>query len=142
MTITLKNQFTPRIIFDKNKNFDVKKHMNSKIPLNVNFDISVSYQKNPNLDTEYLVELRMLWNDINSPVIIDIICCGVFDVEGDFVNEELDKKLKIEGAQSVFPFMRERIANITLTGGITPVLMPPIDFKHIYESNKNRPTLQ
>ena len=142
MKITLKNQFTPRIIFDKNKNFDVEKHAKSKMPLNVNFDISVSYQKNPNLDTEYLVELRMLWNDINSPVIIDIICCGVFDVEGDFVDEELDGILKIEGAQAVFPFMRERIANITLTGGITPVLMPPIDFKRIYEANKNKPTLQ
>jgi preprotein translocase subunit SecB len=142
MKIVLVNQFTPRIIFDKNKNFNVEEHVKSQVPVNVNFDISITYKKNPNVDTEYLLELRLLWNDINSPIIIDMVTCGIFKIEGDFDDISLDKELKIRGAENVFPFMRERILNITSQGGIAPILMPPISFEEIYEKNKNRPTIQ
>ena len=141
MQFILKSQFTPRIIFDKNQNFKVD-DVNSQVPVNVNFDISVSYKKNPNVDNEYLLELRMLWNDIKSPVIIDMVTCGIFSIEGYANEKEIDKELKIQGAQIIFPFMRERILNVTSNGGIAPILMPVIDFEKVYLQNKNKPTLQ
>ncbi len=141
MQLILKNQFTPRIIFDKNENFKVE-DLNSQMHINVNFDISVSYKKNPNIDNEYLLELRMIWNDIKSPVIIDMVTCGIFNIEGNPDKKEIDKELKIQGAQIIFPFMRERILNVTSNGGITPILMPFINFEKVYQQNQNKPTLQ
>ena len=141
MQLNFKNQFTPRIIFDKNHNFKIE-NKNLQMPINVNFDISVSYKKNPNVDNEYMVELRLLWNDIKSPVIIDMVTCGIFSIEGNADESKIDEELKIQGAHMIFPFMRERILSITANGGIPPIIMPVIDFEKIYKQNKNKPTLQ
>lgn len=147
MKLLLKQQFTPKIVFDKNKKFKPEISNPNEINIDINFDISVTVKPNPKIKNEYLVDLQLIWNDLKSPVILDIITCGIFNIHGLSDDEPYDKNeqdnlLRVEGAEALFPYLRERVSNITSNGGLPPLILPPIDFSKIHGIKAKQPTLQ
>jgi preprotein translocase subunit SecB len=137
VNITLLNQFTPRILFDRNNKFDPKSMGNSAV--DVNFDITVTYKQNEENKNHYLVEIRLVLNDVKCPVVMDIICCGIFEAlkDGDDDDEDIKEALHIDAAGLLFPFLKERVLNVSAMGGTPPIIIPPIDFFGLYVNSQN-----
>lgn len=147
MKLLLLQQFTPKVVFDRNKKFNPEKTAPNELNININFDISVTFKPVPNAKHEYLLDLQLGWHDIKSPVVLDIITCGIFRITGvdkdAFIDKEaLDKLMRIEGADTLLPYLRERVSNLTFNGGLPPLILPPIDFSEIQNMNIKQPTLQ
>lgn len=148
MKAVLKQQFTRKIVFDKNSDFKPdQENKTGDMNVNLNFDISVNLRPNPNVQHEYVMDMQLAWNDARSPFLLDVVTTGVFQlieidsgVEIDDV--ELNKVLRISGADMLFPYLRERISNVTSTGGVPTLMIPPIDFNHMYSVYKDKVTLQ
>lgn len=63
--------------------------------------------------------------------ILELDYAGVFTLNG-VPDQHVHRVLMIEAPHLLFPFARQVIANVTREGGFMPMLLPPIDFAHLY----------
>lgn len=61
--------------------------------------------------------------------------CGLFSIEG-IEGEMLDQILLIYCPNLLFPFLRRIFTNITTDAGLSPLLIDPVDFAHLYNKRK------
>lgn len=77
--------------------------------------------------------------------LLKISKAGIFTVQG-FEGEEKEQVLRIHAASVLFPYLRERVYNVTGFSGIgNGMILPTVDFSHIYEIQKEQnsnPTIQ
>jgi len=62
---------------------------------------------------------------------------GLFQVQG-LEDEQLDRRLNVNGPKQIFPFLRETLASLTLKGGFPPLLISPPRFDELYAANQQR----
>ena len=65
---------------------------------------------------------------------------GVFKCESDAIIP-IDQFAKANGPAIMFPFLREHLASITLNAGISPILLPSVNFIRLAEENKAKKRL-
>lgn len=92
--------------------------------LNINVKVGVV---NNLINVEEEVTLNQKFQDKNQ-VTIKVKMIGVFEKIGDSPIEDLNEFGRINGAAIIFPFIREIITNITLKGGIGPIILSPVNF--------------
>lgn len=92
--------------------------------LNINVKVGVV---NNLINVEEEVTLNQKFQDKNQ-VTIKVKMIGVFEKIGDSPIEDLKEFGRINGAAIIFPFIREIITNITLKGGIGPIILSPVNF--------------
>jgi len=69
---------------------------------------------------------------------VELEYSGVFHIEGDVSEAVKDEILLVNCVTLLFPFARQRLAEITLSGGYQPVMLDPIDFRQAYIQAKQR----
>ena len=84
---------------------------------------------------KYGVELMVLIEDHpehRSPINLRVRITGVFEIEGENCEEEINNFLKQQGLQIVYPYLRSMVSSITASALVPPIMLPIInvlDFK-------------
>lgn len=63
---------------------------------------------------------------------------GVFRLEGNLTEEIREEILLVNCMTLLFPFARQKLADITLSGGYQPVMLDPIDFRSAFLQTKQQ----
>jgi preprotein translocase subunit SecB len=74
----------------------------------------------------------------NLPFIVDVAYKGIFNFNTDVSLVDkivLEKVIYINCAASLFPSVRETIAEVTRRAGFKPLILPPINFVNLYNQS-------
>lgn len=63
---------------------------------------------------------------------------GIFKLEGDLTEEIKDEILLVNCVTLLFPFARQKLADVTLSGGYQPIMLDPIDFRNAFLQSKQQ----
>ena len=66
--------------------------------------------------------------------IIEMAYAGIFSL--NVPQEHLEPVLMIEAPHLLFPYAREAISSVMYNGGLTPIVLSPLDFVAMYKSRK------
>lgn len=69
-------------------------------------------------------------NDKRFPV-VSVRMRGDFTISPDVSEDQARKLLEVNGVAVMFPFLRAAIANMTMTAGITPMMLPLFDIRKL-----------
>ncbi len=84
------------------------------------------------------VELKVTIQNEENSLHIEIICAGQFQEDAEEPNIALLKEFSKKDAPAVlFPYVREYISSLTAKSGISPILLPPINFNTIMVNDEN-----
>lgn len=108
----------------------------------VDADVKINYDFSPDgkrVGVMFTYEMEIPSQEDNSIAQIsyssmhfaELIVDNYNDTEEDKKN--LDKYININVAAMVFPFVREHLATTTMKSGITPIIIPPINFVEKYK---------
>jgi len=67
---------------------------------------------------------------------VKVTTIGVFKKTGDITQEALDAFCNVNAPAIIFPFVREIIANLSMKGGIQPIMIQPINFIELNKQEK------
>ena len=95
--------------------------------LNINVKVGVV---NTLINVEEEVTLTQKFQE-KQQVTIKVKMIGVFEQIGDSSIKNLEEFGKINGAAIIFPFIREIITNLSLKGGIAPIILSPVNFSKL-----------
>jgi preprotein translocase subunit SecB len=100
------------------------------------FDIKVNVNARPlQAATDHEVEVSIEGKataDGRTMFIAELVYAGVFRISG-VGQDSLGPVLMIECPRLLFPFARQILADSTMQGGFSPLLLPPIDFVGLYQ---------
>lgn len=85
--------------------------------------------------TELTIEIR---NTEETPFPIDLrirMTC-VFDLS-NIDPDQIDKFLKIQGIQILFPYLRTMVSNVTASAMMPPIVLPIIDVLKLFPEDQN-----
>lgn len=63
---------------------------------------------------------------------------GIFKLEGELTEEIKDEILLVNCVTLLFPFARQKLADVTLSGGYQPIMLDPIDFRGVFLQSKQQ----
>lgn len=130
----------------KNLNFEMKKTPYELLKLNdikPNIEFKLATKKIALNDKDY--EITLLIEVISNieqtkesifKVVLEY--SGIFKLEGDLTEEYRDEILLVNCVSLLFPFARQKMADVTLSGGYQPVMLDPIDFRNVYMQSKQQ----
>ncbi len=73
--------------------------------------------------------------DGNEQIMASIAMSGLFETPINYESTIEDFK-KINAPAIIFPFVREHLATISMKAGITPILLPPVNFIKLADDTK------
>jgi preprotein translocase subunit SecB len=76
-------------------------------------------------------------SDKTTLFLIDMVYAGVFEIQ-NIADDQLEQTVFVQGANQLFPFARRVIADLTRDGGFPPIMLEPMDFVALYESQRNQ----
>lgn len=97
--------------------------------LNINVQVGV-IDNSINVEEEVLLEQKF---QDKIQVTIKVKMVGIFEKIGDSHIGDLEEFGKINGAAIIFPFIREIITNLSLKGGIGPIILSPVNFSKLQD---------
>lgn len=102
---------------------------------NIEIAIDIDAKKISNLAYEVVLRLKATAN--NGQLFESIInYAGLFALEEEAKNEELEEILLIQCPNLLFPFARNIISNLTSDAGFSPLMIDPIDFESLYQKRR------
>lgn len=113
-----------------NTNFDIRSKMVEVLP-----KFNIYHEKK---DKEAEVQLSVKIDNDKAPFHIDVVLTGRFVFEEECPDEELEKIVRINCASMMFPFIREIISDISVRGGFSPLLLPPLNFVEAYKKSERQ----
>lgn len=123
--MNLESQFKRDNIIDENYN-----KVKNNIELNVakNFDkeqfaVSLTISLKQEFEGKNLVELK-------------VTSVGLFKKNGEVPEASLNGFCDINAPAIIFPFVREIIANLSMKGGLQPIMIQPINFVELSKQEK------
>lgn len=129
MSVELKDYVFKKISYDTNKNFNVESSEIEFIP-----DIDFKYY----LDDEkkaFALRIGLKEGKITekTPFLLRLDLLGFFEFQGEY-----NKKLEIEAASILFPYLRNQVSVLTLNSNeFPPYFLPTIDLKEELSKNDN-----
>jgi len=69
--------------------------------------------------------------------LVDVVYSGLFRINKNDKEVNLDHILFIFCPNMLFPFARSIIANVMREAGLPPLMLSPVDFYSLYQANKN-----
>lgn len=98
-------------------------------------NIRRTFGKLNNGNNKYGVEFMVLIEDQpehRSPINLRVRITGIFEIEGENCEDEINRFLKQQGVQIVYPYLRSLVSSITAGAMVPPIMLPIInvlDFK-------------
>ncbi len=118
----IKNLILLESYFSRINNVSFEEEVNRK--LDINTDVTVNGKVITVAEEVILVQIFQEVEQVK----IKVKMVGVFECIGESLLTDLDEFGRINGAAIIFPYIREHITNISLKGGIGPIILPPINF--------------
>ena len=100
--------------------------------MNVNTNIEEG-----NSNTQLIATLTMK-NEEKEVLKLESTFIGIFSVDRENKNMDMEHYLKNNSPALMFPFIREHIATITQKSGVGPVLLPPINILALINQNNSQ----
>lgn len=111
-------------------------------PVSVNIRINSQIQKD-RIKTEVTVIVleEPLEVKENFPYLIKVTMVGLFVKDNQDEASEMDKfYANVNAAATIYPFIREMVANITTRAGLSkPLLLEPVNFVDLYNQQVKKP---
>ena len=82
------------------------------------------------------VFLAIFFDDKSAPFSINIEGMGTFELSCKFNENELENLCSDQCAITIFPYMRETIADITRRAGFPPLQIPQINFQQVFSKQR------
>ncbi len=73
--------------------------------------------------------------------LVEVAQAGIFAAQG-FEQEEMGPLLGIYCPNTLFPYAREVVSDLSLKGGFMPMVLPPVNFEAIYAQKMQQQTQQ
>ncbi len=104
-----------------------------------NLDVKINDLKTTAHEVELIINAKAMTTDDTPEVIfiLELKYAGLFEVQSD------DDKIKqqilyIKCPELIYPFARSIVANITTDSGFPPLMMGPINFESIFQTQQNK----
>ena len=101
--------------------------------IEVNVDVQARNLGPDQYEVELSVAARAM-HEGNALFVVETSYAGAFEIKG-LSGTPLELAMLVECPRLLFPFMRQVIADATRNGNYPPLMMEPIDFMAIYQSN-------
>lgn len=112
----------------KKSNFIRFPHLSKETTPDLNFHIDINIDEQKKHSTVTLSAMLKIIGDDSKPQIeIEIEYIGLFSVNDDESNMDLDVFSEKNAPAIIFPYLREHIHDLTLKGGFGPIILPPIN---------------
>ena len=72
----------------------------------------------------------------NEQVRMVVTIVGVFEKVGKSAIDNLEEFGYTNGAAIIFPYIREHVSSLSMKAGIMPIILQPVNFVSLYNSNK------
>ena len=132
-----KNYIALNILGQYIKDLSFENPMAPNIPLEQNnpkveLDVNTEYLdlKNDNHEINLKIKSEASLED-NTLFIIELQYAGL--IKSRLTKEEDKKNLIISGSYLLFPFARSIITNVTMEGGLKPLIIQPIQFENMFK---------
>lgn len=132
----LKPQFTIRKLYLKDLSFEspqapgvFQQTTTPQIDINLATDSAVLDEGN----YEVSIKITISAKGSDSPLfLVEIEQAGVFQVEG-VEGDQLNYALSVTCPNILFPYARQVISDMTVSGGFPPLVMSPVNFEVLYQ---------
>lgn len=104
--------------------------------IEVNVDVSGRSLGNDQYEVELSISARATRQEQVS-FVAEVTYAGVFEIK-NVPNDQMEPLMLVECPRLLFPFIRQIIADTTLSGNFPPVMLDPIDFLSVYQQRKAR----
>lgn len=126
--------------FVKDLSFENPGH--SPVQQQPNIDLGIDVGAAPHKDGNNMFEVSLKMSakataDSAVLFIVELDYAGLFQL-ANTNEQQLEQMLLIECPRLLFPFARRIIAEITREGGFPPLLIDPVDFVQLYQSQVRR----
>ncbi|MDR1488393.1 MAG: protein-export chaperone SecB [Holosporales bacterium] len=130
------DQYVKDISFE-NPNFLVKYQENREQPqVSVNVETNASKLQDTHYEVAMKVEVKSFTSDKKNVFVLELVYAGLITINPESASDVLEPILLVHCPFLMFPFIRDIVANITSSGGYSPLLMEPIDFASLYIRKK------
>lgn len=68
--------------------------------------------------------------------LVDLTYGGIFEIR-NLPDDQLEEAIFVGGAQALFPYARRVVSDLTRDGAFPPVLLEPMDFIGMYQTQKS-----
>ena len=92
---------------------------------NDNIGVILTVTLNQELEGKNLVEMR-------------VTTVGVFKKQGEVPEEAITNFCDINGPAIIFPYVREIFSNLSMKGGLQPIVIQPINFVELSKQEKEK----
>ena len=108
-----------------------------KGPFEISPEIKMHFEKKSDLDIS--VDLKVILNNSNLPFKFDVCFQGIFKLNRNVTDAELERIALVNCSAALFPFVREAIADITRRSGLPPLLLPSVNFVQVHNNKDKQP---
>lgn len=123
----IKNLIVLESVFSRISNVSFGEGVVNNLRINVQVSVVESL-----INVEEEVILEQKFQD-KVQVTFKVKMIGIFEKIGDSLIADLEKFGKVNGAAIIFPYIREHITNLSLKGGIGPIILSPVNFSTVKE---------
>lgn len=102
--------------------------------IDVNVDVSGRSLGNDQFEVELSVSARATRGD-DVAFVVESTYAGAFEIKG-IPQDQMEPVMLVECPRLLFPFLRQIIADTTISGNFPPIMLDPIDFFAIYQQRK------
>lgn len=106
----------------------------SKATSTIDLDITKSFE-GETVGVFVTIELKQEYAG-KTLVEIKVTTVGLFKKNGDIPQQAIESFCDINAPAIIFPFIREIIANLSMKGGLQPIIIQPINFVELNKKNK------
>lgn len=91
----------------------------------------MTYQRDD--ENKVIVNLSIRFKNLKIPFFLEVVLSGLFQLNSEITDKEIDKLAHINIAAVLFPFLRQIVADTTMKAGFSPLLLPVINFVESYK---------
>lgn len=96
--------------------------------INSNFDVNIEVAVNGNIITVgETISVSQIAKE-EKQVDIKIRMIGEFECIGETQLTDFENFGRVNGAAIIYPYIREHITNMSIKAGLTPIILPPVNF--------------
>lgn len=122
-------------IFLKSISYKRAENYSGDVNLELDFNNSYSFSDDKNI-LRYDLKVNISENKPNPIFTLECTITGIFSTIKEEENMSLEEYCNINAPATLFPFLRETIANVTQRSGLKPFILPPLNIQAILKSKE------